>query len=148
EEIGDLDSALNELRDGAVTLLDGREPAPGNASGPSAPLADHVKADKPLAALLAGVFTAADTRAALAMRSQLHAGQSFITPDGVWVGANWVRVNREQDEHAGVLAREAEIKTLKEQQDRIANEVTELSGRQEAIRERLKDAELRREELQ
>ncbi|HEX7029543.1 MAG TPA: chromosome segregation protein SMC [Gammaproteobacteria bacterium] len=148
EEIDDLDGALNELRDGAVTLLDGHEPAGGNAGGPSEPLSSHVKADKPLAALLAGVFTASGTQAALALRSKLQAGQSVITPDGVWVGANWVRVNREQDEHAGVLAREQEIKTLKEQQNRLANEVTELSGRQEAIRERLKDAELRREELQ
>ncbi len=148
EEIGDLDRALDELRDGAVTLLDGHEPANGVMNGPGESLASHVTADKPLAALLAGVFTASDIRHALAMRARLQAGQSVITKDGVWVGANWLRVNREQNEHAGVLAREQEIKALKEQQNRVANDVTELSGRQEAIRERLKDAELRREELQ
>jgi len=148
EEIGDLDRALGELQDGAITLLDGREAPAGNSNGPSEPLSSHVTADKPVTAVMAGVFTANDTQQALALRSRLQAGQSVITPEGVWVGANWVRVNRTQDEHAGVLAREQEIKSLKEQQDQAANEVTELSGRQEAIRERLKDAELRREELQ
>ena len=148
EEINDLDQALTELRDGAVTLLDGHATAGGNSNGPSEPLGSYVKADKPLTSLLAGVFVANDIKHALDMRSRLQDGQSVITADGVWVGANWVRVNRERDEHAGVLAREQEIKTLKEQQNGFANEVTELSGRQEAIRERLKDAELRREELQ
>lgn len=148
EEIDELDRALSELQDGAITLLDGREPSGGNGNGPSEALSAHVKADKPVTAVMAGVFTANDTREALALRSRLQAGQSVITPDGVWVGANWVRVNRTQDEHAGVLAREQEIKSLKDQQYQVANEVTELSGRQEVIRERLKDSEMRREELQ
>src|SRR5690606_4395957 len=148
EEIADLDHAIRELCEGAVTLLDASRAAAAAGSGPSAPLADFVSADRPLDTLLAGVFTAENLPAALALRSRLNAGQSVITRDGIWLGPNWLRINREQDEHAGVLAREAEIKTLKEAQDRLANEVTELAGRQEAIRERLKDAELRREELQ
>ena len=66
----------------------------------------------------------------------------------MWLGANWIRINREEDEHAGVLAREQEIKSLKERMVAIENEVTELSAQQEVNREQLKDGEMRREELQ
>jgi chromosome segregation protein len=35
-----------------------------------------------------------------------------ITRDGVWIGPNWLRVNRDRDERAGVIEREQEIRGL------------------------------------
>jgi chromosome segregation protein len=146
EEIADVEDALRELKDGSVTLLDSG--SSGAASTPGNALADKVRGQSALTSLLAGVGTAANLDEALRARRQLSAGQSLITPDGIWVGPNWLRVNREQDEHAGVLAREQEIKDLRQDLAALDNAVTELTARQEALRERLKDGELRREELQ
>ena len=49
------------------------------------------------------------------VRERLGANESVITADGVWLGRSWLRVSRDPDEHAGVLAREQEIKTLDEE---------------------------------
>ena len=146
EDLADVEDALRELDDGAVTLLDSGDAR--SAAAPGAALADKVRGQSALPSLLAGVGTVGSLDEALRQRRQLAAGQSLITADGIWVGPNWLRVNREQDEHAGVLAREQEIKELKQRLAGIENSVTEQSARQEALRERLKDAEMRREDLQ
>ena len=41
-------------------------------------------------------------------------GQSLITPDGVWMGKDWLRVARGLGDNAGVLLREKEIAGLRE----------------------------------
>ncbi|MDX1443180.1 MAG: chromosome segregation protein SMC [Gammaproteobacteria bacterium] len=146
EDLGDVEDALRELDDGAVTLLDSGNA--GSASAPGEALGDKVRGQAALPSLLAGVGTVGSLEEGLRRRRELSAGQSLITADGIWIGPNWLRVNREQDEHAGVLAREQEIKDLKQRLEEIENAVTEQSARQEAVRERLKEGEMRREDLQ
>jgi chromosome segregation protein len=51
---------------------------------------------------------------ALSLRTGLRNGESVITRDGVWIGPNWLRVNRDRDERAGVIEREHEIRGLRE----------------------------------
>ena len=46
------------------------------------------------AALLGAVRTAETMDKALSLQQRLEPGQSVITPDGVWLGAGWVRINR------------------------------------------------------
>ncbi|HET9680068.1 MAG TPA: chromosome segregation protein SMC, partial [Gammaproteobacteria bacterium] len=105
EELDATANALTDLEQGAVALL---EPSAGRSAveNNNASLAAHVRCELPLDFLLAGVKTAANLNEALAQRHTLAAGESFITPDGIWLGSNWLRVNREEDENAGVLARE------------------------------------------
>ena len=40
-------------------------------------------------------------------------GESLVTPDGIWVGRDWLRVARGRDAHAGVLERESRIRALR-----------------------------------
>ena len=84
------------------------------------PLAEQVRAPWPIAALLAGVYTAPDLLAALALRETLTESESVVTPDGLWLGSTWLRVVRDADAHTGLLAREQEIRQL-----RIALEAAE-----------------------
>ena len=60
---------------------------------------------------LAGVLCVESVDEALQRQGGLTGGQSVITPDGVWVGPGWVRVNRGQ-RYVGMLAREREIREL------------------------------------
>lgn len=70
------------------------------------------------------VHMAHDLEQALALRSTLAAHESVITPEGLWLGADWLRVGAAiatgDDGLSGVLQREAALKDLAillEQQD-------------------------------
>ncbi|MDH5183857.1 MAG: chromosome segregation protein SMC, partial [Gammaproteobacteria bacterium] len=62
--------------------------------------------------LLSGIYAADDLAHALSMRKKLQPHESVVTRDGLWMGPIWLRVSKEVDEHAGVLAREQELKEL------------------------------------
>jgi chromosome segregation protein len=108
--------SLDQFSEGGLTLFDARAAATqapaDTASTAAASLADKVDAPWSLTSLLAGVRTVDTLSEALAMRSRLAAHESVVTPQGIWLGATWMRVSRAPDEDAGVLAREQEIKTL------------------------------------
>ncbi len=61
--------------------------------------------------LLVDVFCVESVDEALQRRGSLQSGQSVITPDGIWLGPGWVRVNRGQ-RYVGMMAREREIREL------------------------------------
>lgn len=145
QELDEAAADVESLQSGALALFDGRD---GAAASAGAGLAARVRSELPVASLLAGVRTADSLEAALAARGRLGPGESLITPEGVWLGAGWLRVNRAEDEHAGVLAREQEIRELKARLQALEAEVAALGEEQEAVRRELKELEDRREELQ
>ena len=53
-------------------------------------------------------------------------GECLVTPDGVRVGRSWVSLQRGDDAHAGVLAREQEIRELLQRQARLEPRVGQL----------------------
>lgn len=148
EELDNTASALAGLEQGAVALLETTAAKSTSTEYKATDLAARISSNVPLNSLLAGVKTAANLKEAMAQRHTLAAGESFITPDGVWLGTNWLRVNREEDENAGVLAREQEIRTLNETIKTLEADVDQLRQKQEAGRSKLKDLEAQREELQ
>ena len=46
------------------------------------------------------------------MRASLQPGESVITPEGIWLGNNWLRVSKDQDATAGGITRQAELESL------------------------------------
>ncbi|MEJ2481251.1 MAG: chromosome segregation protein SMC, partial [Acidihalobacter sp.] len=149
--VDDLDTAANalsQLDKGSVTLFDVQQGAAQDASAGQDALAMRVRAPWPLASLMSGVRTADSLDAALAMRSRLADNESVITPDGLWLGRNWLRVSRESEAHVGVLAREQEIKTLQAEIDDLGGQLQTLKEELESGRDRLRQFEAEREELQ
>ena len=112
------------------------------------PLLDKVQSPWRLDALLAGISIADDMSQALALRAQLAPHQSVITREGIWLGNNWLRVVRDADEKAGVLAREQEIKDLQQQMDEMAEKINELENNQRDNQESLRSREVLREQSQ
>lgn len=150
EELDSAAGGLQNLEQGAVALF---EQCAEQGAVPATGVADHNLAAKvhsslPVQELLTGVQTADSLAQAQAMRGKLGAGQSVITRDGIWLGPHWLRVNREEDERAGVLAREQEIRAVREQLTALHTGVTQSDTRQGELRQALKDHEARREELQ
>ncbi|NIV75976.1 MAG: chromosome segregation protein SMC [Gammaproteobacteria bacterium] len=148
ERLGDLPAALDELEQGALGLIDRSarvSQAPGRAIG--APLTDKVRCEWQLDSLFAGISTAQSLQEALDLRPRLAAHESVITPEGVWIGPNWLRAARDADEKAGVLHREHEIRALSAELEELNTSVEALQQQLDAGRERLDDLERERREL-
>ena len=135
---------LLSLGAGSLTFIEDAASAPAMAGT----LLQKVKGPAVLAEFLKGVRTADSLAEALQQRAKLSEGESLITREGLWLGRHWLRVIRESDERAGVLAREQELRDLKRQladnEKAAAEQAAKLDGRRADI----KELETRRELLQ
>jgi chromosome segregation protein len=150
-DAGGATRSLAELRKGSVTLLvDTATPADGDSA--AATLATKVRrAPNAVLEILRTVRIAETLDKALTIRDQLtdlDVDGSVITPDGVWLSRNWLRVSRDKDSGAGVLGREHDMRRLKD-------EIRELQARSDSAaklardgRNRLAQLEERREKVQ
>jgi chromosome segregation protein len=132
------------LSGGSLTFIE--EGATG--ASPNAGLAQKVRGPAALGDFLRGVRTAESLAEALSLRASLSDGETVITRDGVWLGRHWLRVIRDNDERAGVLAREQEVRELKQALADSEKGVTEQTGRMEGLRSTVKDMETQRDLLQ
>ena len=102
---------LGDLESGRLMLLDGT--ATGTKSTAALPLlADFVRGK--LGSLGAGVLAAQTTAEALAVRPNLKPGESIVTRDGLWLGPDWIRLERASQEDGradsmGAIQREKEL---------------------------------------
>jgi chromosome segregation protein len=129
EGLEGLTEAAAGLKGGKVTVFDTKAagaPREGGEAVASDSLAARVEAPWSLGTLLAGVLTAPTRGAAEALRAGLGEGQSVVTPDGLWLGQDWLRVERPANGRAGLLAREqarrdglAELQGLKGEVERL-----------------------------
>jgi chromosome segregation protein len=101
-----------------------------------------------LSSVLSSVLAADTLGEALRLQRGLAAGQSVVTRDGIWLGANWLRVSRDREPHTGVIEREESLRALRIEESRLAGEVADLERRLEQSRERVRELEDRRERLQ
>ena len=139
---------LDSLEQGNVVLFDSLTSANNISTGEKAPnLIDKVSGDADVKALLTGVYIAESLSSALALRMQLDTGESVITSEGIWMGANWLRVKRDSDAQAGVLARQEELEQLTTQLAETEACVEELSYQLQSHRDQLKDLEQQREQF-
>jgi len=131
---------------GAEVAADGGPTDAGRADVAS--LKSKVSGSLYLGSVLGSVFTAETLPEALRVRRSLGAGQSVVTRDGVWLGADWLRLSRDPEPHTGVIEREETLRALHAEVSRLETEVKngeqELERRHEGVRER----EDRRERLQ
>ena len=145
DQLDDVAGVLNTLSAGTVSFLS-HSPGANSQVGAELLLA-HVQGHSGLLSLLHGVYVVSELADALAMRGRLQAGESVITRDGVWIGRDWLRVSRDQDAHAGVLAREQEIRSLREHLQVIEQTHADLQAETMQVRTRLSEQEAQRDQL-
>ena len=138
---------LDELQGGRVALYEGA-PLPFQERTLPA-LASLVRTEEgPIGTLLAGIFAADSLETALAARPDLAPGESVVTRDGVWMGSDWVRLDRGEEDAVGVVRRGIELEALgvavAEAQQRLAT----AGAARSKIRERADTLESERERLQ
>ena len=141
--IDQLAESLSALNKGQLTLVD-------EAAGPTRTdsLAGKLRGNQALASMLSSVLTADTLSEALARRSDLQAGESLITPEGVWVGPNWVRVARPDDNEQGVIKRQQELQELSERIAEFEERLQHIDRELQSKRDAIGDMEAQRDQLQ
>ena len=136
---------LDDLSHGRVARVS--PSAPAAAGSKSTLLREHVQGQAP-EGLLAGVYVADNLDAALTLRGQLDAHESVVTRDGIWLGPDWLKVAKEEDQEAGILERRRELETLEGEIDTLQATVDSLKEQLESTREQISELEEEREEVQ
>ena len=143
EQVAD---SLGNIKTGRLMMLDRN--GSKQAMDTDGTLASKVKAPVDLTELLGGVLIANTIDSAFNKRERLTPGQSVITKNGVWMGANWLRISRIAANKGNVLQRKREIqvleKAMKSQQQFIENMSTDL----EACELDLYEKEKQRDQIQ
>ncbi len=132
---------ISRLKTGNVTIL--REtPKDGSVPDTTNTLAEKATgAPAEVLKILSGVMIGETLGQALGMRETLVGSGSVVTKDGVWLGANWLRVSRDKEGKAGVLAREHEMRRLK-------SDTREMQVRYDSARKLLHDGRTRLTQLE
>ncbi len=143
DRLDDVAEMLGTLSTGSVTFL--TQSGAAASSGTAQHLLAHVQGPASLSSLLDGVYAVDGLSDALAMRARLAAHESVITRDGVWIGRDWLRVSRDQDVHAGVIAREQEMRDLRDSLQSIEDKHAVLEAEALEVRARLSDLESQRD---
>ncbi|GAA4083935.1 chromosome segregation protein SMC [Zhongshania borealis] len=144
ESLDGVADLLAGLTEGSVTFV---EPLKAGQASAAPSLADKVTGNAALSGILATVKLADDLNAALAMRATLAAHESVITPEGLWLGANWLRVSRGNTAQGGVLQRQQDLEELRESIASNESRVEEIIAALDSDRELLKSQEQDRENL-
>jgi chromosome segregation protein len=126
EELESLPSMLSDFEKGALNFITTN--TIGEASHFSETLASKVSGDVNIESFLGNVLVAQDLEAALSMRSRLDAAQSVVTPDGIWLGSNWLRISKDHDATAGVIKRQSEIEDLSTSIEDLEEDVSRLTS--------------------
>lgn len=140
--IDEVAEVFSQLEQGELVLLDANS---GKASVDAKSLANYVSGSADVSHILANVLAAEDLRSALSLRADLSPGQSLMTKDGIWLGANWMRVAKDSDASSGVLARKQELEELTASIAELEEQVEQLSEAMEERRTNIKDLESQRE---
>ncbi len=146
DTIDSIATQLESLQVGAVTFF--TEGGTATHDVDSGRLLARVQGPAAITPLLTGIIAVDTLAEALARRPTLLNGESLITPDGIWIGHDWLRVSRDKDVHAGVIGREKEMRQLR---DSVAAGEARRDALQDEIgaaRARLADLETRRDSLQ
>lgn len=137
--------ALESWSSGKLVLVDNAAcsavASPGNVS-----LASKV-APCVVSHLLESIRTVDTLHQATVMRGSLSANESVISRDGHWLGSNWVRVTRDDNNVSGVLLRKRELIEIESRVTAQQHEVTQLESKLQNNEQQLADLERQREKL-
>jgi len=146
--VDSLDAVVNQLngfQQGELLLLD-KHTVASTAASKATPLASYIEKGD-VSAFIGGIYAVENLNDALRLRQQLSANESVVTRDGLWLGANWLRVCKDSNKESGFLARKQELEQLIQKIEVLQQQVAEQNAALVAGRESLKTMEAERENL-
>lgn len=136
-----------DLQEGSVILF-ATQSTSSSTANKATTLLSKVKSEWSLDSILAGIYVADTLEHALSLSESLAAHESVITPEGIWLSANWLRLTRDENPEAGVFQREQELKQLAQTIDEKSTLMTQLEAEIEEIHDQIISSEEQREHLQ
>ena len=151
DNIDDLTASLVNLDKESITLFENKIKHIENQSDINATqctLLSKIKSQSNVSSLLSGIYCAntLDEARRFALTCQAH--ESIITPDGTWLGSNWLKISHAKDNKLGVLQREKALREFKARLEQISTEIETFEEQLSIIESELKEAEILRESLQ
>ncbi|MCZ6889746.1 MAG: chromosome segregation protein SMC [Gammaproteobacteria bacterium] len=148
ENLADYAASLRHLDTGKVILFEGRVTDATEGDLPA--LATLVRAQThQLGSLLHGVFAADSVDVALRQRTNLGAGESIITRDGLWMGPDWMRTDQgDDDQEHGIIQRGLDIETRVAEVEDAEQNLSELHSHVAAGKRRVEQLEADRDSMQ
>lgn len=136
---------LDDFKKGELLLI-GKASATATSGNKGQLLSDLVTGDS-AQALMANVYAAESLADALKLQPTLSAIESVVTPEGIWLGSNWLRVARDKDATAGVLKRKQELEAISQESDQLNEKIIELEDIRQGNEQRLRSLEATRQEI-
>ena len=94
-----------------------------------------------------GVFVADSLEEAVSQRKSLSLNESIVTPEGVWLGANWVQFKNKSTQDS-IIDRQKSLDALNHRIGELGSTSEKLSKKEKDLRSALANKEGDREELQ
>ncbi len=132
DNLESVSSVLGDFESGSVQLIDTSyqaEPLGTNTAINGVALRDKIRSSQNLDAFVNGIYCVSSLEEALAQRQLLKAGESLITPEGVWIGASWLRVSKDFDAQAGIIQRQHELEALENRISTGQSQVNQMAER-------------------
>ena len=139
-------SELQEIGKQSLMLFETTETQPLALNSKHPELLSKIGCRWDLSSLLSGIYCAESLEQARQIPLQAH--ESVILADGLWLGANWIRISRGTDSKAGVLHREKELRDLKARQTELQLSIAADEQQLAVAEQALKTAESLREHSQ
>ena len=136
---------LDDFKKGELLLISKGEAAK-NSADKGRLLSELVKAEG-VDGLLANIYAADNLSEALALQSKLSPVESVVTPEGIWLGNNWLRVARHKDATAGFLQRKQELEKIGEQLSQVNQQIDSTEQLRADSEKQLKELEQARQQL-
>ena len=147
-DVHSIREALQDLNQGSIELVLGETAVTAEPSNKGVLLASKITSRWPVGNILAGVYVADSLTDALALRDNLAPHESVVTRDGIWVGANWLRVCKATSQKDGIIEREKALNQLAEQIPELKNQVEQKQEALHQARANVKESEEQRDALQ
>ncbi len=144
DSIEQLSDQLAEVDGANLVFFDRGSANVAPAPGPGlVPLATAVTGAE---GMLGGIFRAENLLEALRQRTQLAAGESIITRDGIWLGSGWLRVAALGNEQDGVIARQRDLEQLAAQLEEQQSRLQQLESDRQCLQNDLQQLEQQRQQ--
>jgi len=111
-------------------------------------LTSKVESPWDLTSLIGNIYCSANLMEAERLRNKLSDQESIITPNGLWIGSNWLISFRTEQGNEGVIQRESKIRELTDIRDCLLQLIEETNTQQSHLDLIVKSSEASRERLQ
>jgi chromosome segregation protein len=136
---------LDDFKKGELLLIS-KGAGAKNTADKGRLLSELVKAEG-VDGLLANIYAADNLADALVLQSKLSPVESVVTPEGIWLGNNWLRVARDKDATAGFLQRKQELEQIGKQLSQVNQQIEKTEQLRADNEKHLKELEQARQQL-